>query len=311
LIIRGICRGANIAQEVAADRFSETTIGYRNRSEGLLWQFVHLAYTLVLKKYFLSDGTFASYRALFQTKQFRVQLIDDVAGVSLCGALKNIVAVGAGFNDGLKWGDNAKGQLDLFSGPALPFAYFESRLPYPCTAAIMRIGLLEMKHFCQEFFEGVKEVTFLQESAGVADLITTCLGGRNRTYLCLHVILLSASSFDPTFVVRFVLPGRCAEAFVTAGKTFAELEESMLGGQKLQGIYTAQEIHNFLKAKGRTDGYPLFETVRTFPLLQSSDSLHGVAAPCIDPALSLFMLRSLISLFRSTKSLGKASILIS
>jgi glycerol-3-phosphate dehydrogenase (NAD+) len=42
------------------------------------------------------------------------------------------------------------------------------------TAAVMRIGLLEMKHFCQEFFEDIKADTFLQESAGVADLITTC-----------------------------------------------------------------------------------------------------------------------------------------
>jgi len=38
----------------------------------------------------------------------------------------------------------------------------------------MRIGLIEMKHFCQEFFDDVKEETFLQESAGVADLITSC-----------------------------------------------------------------------------------------------------------------------------------------
>ena len=42
-------------------------------------------------------------------------------------------------------------------------------------AAIMRIGLIEMKHFCQEFFDDVKEETFLQESAGVADLITSCM----------------------------------------------------------------------------------------------------------------------------------------
>jgi len=170
---------------VAKDRFSETTIGYRTKEDGELWQ------------------------KLFATPMFRVQIVDDVAGVSLCGALKNIVAVAAGFIDGLGWGDNAK-------------------------AAIMRIGLLEMKHFCVEFFEDVKADTFLQESAGVADLITTCLGGRNR---------------------------KCAEAFVKTGKPFDQLEKEMLKGQKLQGICTAKEIHEFLEAKGRVDAYPLFDAV--------------------------------------------------
>lgn len=67
------------------------------------------------------------------------------------------------------------------------------------SAAIMRIGLIEMKRFSQEFFEGVKDDTFVSEvrsvlfrglfhigltsggqSCGVADLVTTCIGGRNR-----------------------------------------------------------------------------------------------------------------------------------
>lgn len=42
------------------------------------------------------------------------------------------------------------------------------------TAAIMRIGLVETTHFCMEFFNDVKPETFLKESAGVADLITSC-----------------------------------------------------------------------------------------------------------------------------------------
>lgn len=44
----------------------------------------------------------------------------------------------------------------------------------------MRIGLLEMKRFALEFFPGVEAETFVQESAGIADLITSCLGGRNH-----------------------------------------------------------------------------------------------------------------------------------
>lgn len=42
--------------------------------------------------------------------------MEDVAGVSLCGALKNVVAIGAGFCDGLGWGDNAKGELPIVLG---------------------------------------------------------------------------------------------------------------------------------------------------------------------------------------------------
>ncbi|MBW0485895.1 hypothetical protein O181_025610 [Austropuccinia psidii MF-1] len=177
--------GANIANEVACNKFSETTIGYRIKSEGKLWQ------------------------KLFHTSQFHVQIIEDRIGVSLCGALKNVVAIAAGFCDGLGWGNNAK-------------------------AAVMRIGLLEMKNFSMEFFSGVKPETFVQESAGVADLITTCFGGRNRL---------------------------CAEAHVKTGKPFSQLEAELLGGQKLQGVATAQELHTFLKARGRVGAYPLFNVV--------------------------------------------------
>lgn len=70
--------------------------------------------------------------------------IDDVAGVELCGALKNVVAVGAGFIDGLKYGENSK-------------------------AAIIRIGLMEMRLFAKTFYVGVRDETFF-ESCGVADV---------------------------------------------------------------------------------------------------------------------------------------------
>lgn len=48
--------GANIADEVAKDRFSETTIGYRKEEEGKIWQ------------------------KLFATDNFRVNLVADVGG---------------------------------------------------------------------------------------------------------------------------------------------------------------------------------------------------------------------------------------
>ena len=46
-------------------------------------------------------------------------------------------------------------------------------------AAVMRIGLMEMKRFAETFHADIKAQTFL-ESCGVGDLITTCYNGRNQ-----------------------------------------------------------------------------------------------------------------------------------
>ncbi|WVQ97429.1 glycerol-3-phosphate dehydrogenase (NAD(+)) [Kwoniella sp. CBS 9459] len=177
--------GANIALEVAQGQFCETTIGCPTHEDSLLWQ------------------------AVFDAPTFRVTAVEDVNGVSLGGALKNIVALAAGFVDGLGFGGNTK-------------------------AAILRIGLKEMTEFCLEFFEGSQRATFSNESAGIADLITTCYGGRNR---------------------------KCAEEFAKSGQPFDVIEKKLLNGQKLQGTATAEEVHNFLRARKRVHAYPLFEKV--------------------------------------------------
>jgi glycerol-3-phosphate dehydrogenase (NAD(P)+) len=49
---------------------------------------------------------------LFSTPYFRTYTSDDVAGVELGGALKNIYAIAAGVSDGLGFGDNSKAALE-------------------------------------------------------------------------------------------------------------------------------------------------------------------------------------------------------
>lgn len=73
--------GANIALEVAKSQFCETTIGCPSVEDSSAWH------------------------AVFDTSMFRVHAIEDVSGVSLSGALKNIVAMAAGFVDGLDMGE--------------------------------------------------------------------------------------------------------------------------------------------------------------------------------------------------------------
>lgn len=76
------------------------------------------------------------------------------AGAEMAGTLKNVVALAAGFVDGLGLGPNSK-------------------------AAVMRAGLDEMRRLACALYPSARDATFL-ESCGVADLIATCFGGRNR-----------------------------------------------------------------------------------------------------------------------------------
>ena len=99
----------------------------------------------------------------------------------------------------------------------------------------MRVGLLEMVKFGQKFFGNTINVaTFTEESAGVADLITTCSGGRNH---------------------------RCAKLSVERGISIEEVEAQELNGQKIQGTLTAVEVNKFLKTQGMEKDFPLFTAV--------------------------------------------------
>jgi glycerol-3-phosphate dehydrogenase (NAD+) len=230
----GALSGANIASEIAQEKYSETTVAYDpppmdsrhptpqhspggspNTSQVDL---ISPSKTTPSARSARLRPLPSEYpplsqdnvRKLFHRPYFHVRIVDDVVGVSLGGALKNIIALAAGFVDGLGWGDNAK-------------------------AAVMRVGILEMVAFGKAFFGDVsKTSTFTEESCGVADVITSCMGGRNF---------------------------KCAKKATATGKSIFEIEKSDLNGQKLQGTSTAYEVNSFLKSQGMEQDFPLFTVV--------------------------------------------------
>lgn len=91
---------------------------------------------------------------LFFNEFFRVYSSTDIIGVEVGGALKNIIALGAGLSDGLGFGDNAK-------------------------AALITRGIAEITRLGSAL--GAKPMSFLGLS-GVGDLIVTCTSVHSRNW---------------------------------------------------------------------------------------------------------------------------------
>ena len=128
----GICAlsGPNLASEIVAEMPSSTVIA--------------------------SSDAEAATRAqdIINSSVFRVYTNDDIVGVEFCGALKNIIALGAGIVDGLGLGDNSK-------------------------AAFMTRGLAEMTRLGMA--AGASPTTFAG-LAGMGDLIATCSSTLSRNH---------------------------------------------------------------------------------------------------------------------------------
>lgn len=91
-------------------------------------------------------------QSMVATKAFRVYTTDDVIGVEMGGALKNVVAIAVGASDGLGFGDNTR-------------------------AALMTRGLAEITRLAVAM--GGRPETMLG-LAGMGDLVLTCMGEQSR-----------------------------------------------------------------------------------------------------------------------------------
>ncbi|GEL08107.1 NAD(P)H-dependent glycerol-3-phosphate dehydrogenase [Salisediminibacterium halotolerans] len=95
-----------------------------------------------------------SVQDLFMNQSFRVYTNIDIIGVEMGGALKNIIAIGAGMTNGLGFGDNAR-------------------------AALMTRGLAEIARLGMKL--GANPMTFAGLS-GLGDLIVTCTSEHSRNW---------------------------------------------------------------------------------------------------------------------------------
>ena len=86
--------------------------------------------------------------------RFRVYTSDDVVGIQIGGAVKNVIAIAVGCSDGMGFGDNTR-------------------------AALITRGLAEMNRFVTAY--GGRRET-LSGLAGIGDLIVTCTSEHSRNH---------------------------------------------------------------------------------------------------------------------------------
>jgi glycerol-3-phosphate dehydrogenase (NAD(P)+) len=110
---------------------------------------------------------------------FRIYVSDDIAGVELCAAAKNVIALAAGGADGLSLGDNGK-------------------------AALVARGLAEMRRLAES--AGARPDTFAG-LAGMGDLIVTCWSPSGRNRRAGELIARGASPDEAAAEIGMVVEG--------------------------------------------------------------------------------------------------------
>jgi glycerol-3-phosphate dehydrogenase (NAD(P)+) len=152
----------------------------------------------------------ALLRDLLASGSFSTYTSNDVKGVEICGALKNVIALGAGMVDGLHLGSNAK-------------------------AALVTVGWQEVTRLGKEL--GAQEDTFYG-FAGLGDLVTTCISPLSRNY---HVGYQMAGG--KTLAQVLAEMSNVVEGVDTASATNLLCNKSGLDLPLMQAIYRVLSGH--------------------------------------------------------------------
>lgn len=152
---------------------------------------------------------------VFMSSRLRVYTNTDLVGVELGGALKNIIALGAGISDGMGFGDNAK-------------------------AALMTRGLTEIARLGIKL--GALESTFAGLT-GVGDLIVTCTSMHSRNRRCGIMIGEGMKPEDAIQKVGMVVEGvyTTEAAYQLAKKMGVEMPITEKIYQVIQGDLDARD----------------------------------------------------------------------
>ena len=126
----GVLSGPNLAKEIADKKIAGTVIASSD------------------------DKVIATVKVVLSSEHFKIYSSNDIQGVELAGALKNIYAIICGMAESLKVGENALG-------------------------LILTRSMAEMSRFAVA--KGANPITFLG-LAGMGDLVATCTSKLSRNY---------------------------------------------------------------------------------------------------------------------------------
>ena len=164
---------------------------------------------------------------VFMNDRFRVYTHDDIIGVELGGALKNIMAIGAGISDGLGYGDSAK-------------------------AAMMTRGIAEIARLGMSL--GAKQETFAGLS-GIGDLIVTCTSNHSRNRRCGLLIGQGMSPKEAAESIGMVVEGTstCEAAYKLAKSLGVDMPITEMIHACLNGEINAKEAIDVLMTRSPKD----------------------------------------------------------